>query len=57
MMYTVSEDVKRRAPGHVLAFRAQTAVGREAALSSGPRRVGLTGGSSPESPAAIPALR
>lgn len=57
MMDTVSEEVKRRAPRHDLASRAQTAVRREAALSSDPPRGCVTGGSSPENPATTLALR
>jgi len=56
MIDTVSEDVKRRAPRHDLASRAQTAVGREAALSSDPPRVCVTGDSYPENPASTFAL-
>ena len=57
MMDTVSEDVKRRARRDDLASRAQTAVGREAALSSDPPRVCATGEGSPENPATTLALR
>ena len=57
MMDTVSEDLKRRAPRHDPASRAQTAVGREAALSSDPPRVCVTGGYSPENRATTLALR
>ena len=57
MMDTLSEDVKRRAPRHDLASRAQTAVGREGALSSDRPQVCVTGGSSLENPATTLALR
>jgi hypothetical protein len=57
MMDTVSEDVKRRAPRHDLASRAQTAVGREAALSSDLRWVCVTVGGSPANRATTLASR
>jgi hypothetical protein len=57
MMDTVSEEVRRRARRHDLASRAQTALGREAPLSSEPPRVCVTGGSAPENPATTLAVR
>ena len=56
MMVTVSEGVKRRAPRHDLASRAQTALGREAALASDPPPVCVTGGT-PGNPATTLASR
>ena len=43
----VVHEAIRRGYRHDLASRAQTAVGREAALSSDPPRVCVTGGSFP----------
>lgn len=54
MVDTVSEDGKRGAPRHNLASGA---VAGDAALSSDPPRVCVTGGSSPGNPATSLAAR